>query len=244
VFINAYPATVPTYAPGISVDTYLSPRMATRALQLAAVTERTALFVAQPLLAAHMLLRHVAGEFALPKTMFVCVGGYALPQSLERTLAAVLAPHVAKLYFLQYFGAAEVDAGCFVGRDREPDGALIYRPRPDIEPALDGDDLLLTRRGADGEVIVDRFRTGDNARRSGDGWVIWNDRRYHPDVRRELESWTEADWRRRTGHARREGDDIWIQLRAGDTPQSERELEHFEFARRYGFAWLDKPYWR
>jgi hypothetical protein len=151
---------------------------------------------------------------------------------------------VRQLSILQGYGVAEVDAGCMVSRERDASGRLVFHPREDVEPELDGDELLLTLRGRDGELVVDRWRTGDSAQRCGDGFTLWNHRRLHPVVSAALESWTSADWRRRTGYVRREGEIVWMQLRQGQTPEHEYELEHWDFGRAYGFAWLDKPYWR
>lgn len=244
LLINAYPATTGTYAPGITVDSYMSPRIVSRALQLGAVEQRPVILAAQPLFAADALLRHIAAGFQLPASMLLCVGGYVLPRSLEQLLREELAPRLRALAILQLYGAAEVDAACLIGRDRDADGALLYHPRPDVEPSLLGEELLLTLRAADGAPVIEGFRTGDSARQTPRGWLIWNDRRLHPEVARELASWSVADWRRRTGYVRRDGETIWVQLRAGETPLTAQELEHFEFARRFGFSWLEKPNWR
>lgn len=260
MLINGYPAAVGNLAGAINVDTYLSARVMSRALTLAHVQNHPAILVGQPLFVAHALIEHLAAERPLPDTLLVWVGGYALPQSLERALTMLVRPYVDSFIILQFFGTAEVDAGCFMGRERDTDGALVYHARTDIHPALDGDELLLSLRDSDGHLVIDRFRTGDRARQVGDGWVIWNHRRLHPDVHRELASWTLDDWMRRTGYVQRveapaaaqaanqTSAGIWLQLRAGQRPGQRPgradELEHFEFARRFGFAWLEKPRWR
>lgn len=247
MFINGYPAAIGTLPGAISVDTYLSARVMSRALQLGRVENHPVVVAAQPLFLAHALYHHVAADRPLPETLLLWVGGYVMPQSLERALVETLEDRVRALHFVQFFGAAEVDAGCFMGRDRTSEGQLIYHPRTDVEPALDGadgDELVLTLRNPDGSPVIERFATGDCARQHGDGWVIWNHRRLHPDVERELESWTSDDWSRRTGYVRRADDTIWVQLRAGQSPTSDAEVEHHEFARRFRFAWLEKPYWR
>lgn len=251
LFINAYPATIGTIAAGITVDTYLSPRVLSRALQLGRVADHPVIVAAQPLFIADGLLRHVAAGWPLPATLMIWVGGHAMPHSLERMLESLVAPHVDRCLIVQYFGAAEVDAGCLMARERDDDGELIYHARDDVALELDGpegDEVSLALRDGDGETLGEPFRTGDRGRvsSSGDGWVIWNDRRFHPDVKRALRSWSEADWKRRTGYVRRDGESLWIQLRAGESadPDAAGELEHHEFARRFGFSWLDKPNWR
>lgn len=244
LFINAYPAMGGPLANGIFVDTYLSPRVLSRALQLGKAAGHPVILLGQPLFLADALLRHVAAERALPETLMIWAGGYVMHRSLEQTLVELLSPHLRRLIVLQYFGAAEVDAGCLMARERNAQGELVYYPREDVEPAVDGEDLLLTLRSATGETVVDRFRTGDLARPCGDGWVVWNPQRLHPKVNEALESWSREDWTRRTGYVQREGEEILVQLRQGESPREETEIEHFEFARRFGFSWLDKPYWR
>ena len=244
LYVNAYPATIGRLTDGITVDTYLSPRVLTRALALGRVEGHAVLVLAQPLFLADVLLRHLAAGHPLPATLMLQVGGYVLPPTLETLLEELVRPHVEECFIVHYFGAAEVDGGVLMARERTAGGELIYYPRPDCRPEVDGEQLLLSLRAPGGELIVDRFPTGDLARRHGDGWVIWNPRRLHPDVQRAMESWSVADWKRRTGYLRREDERIWIQLRTGETPTGGDELEHFDFARRFGFSWLDKPNWR
>jgi hypothetical protein len=244
MFINAYPASIGMISTGISVDTYLIPRVMWRALQLAASAARPVILCGQSLFLASALLDHVRAERELPDTLLLLVGGYQTPRSLERTLLALLAPRVRHLTLLQGYGVAEVDAGCMMSRGRDATGRPIFFPRKDVDVELDGPELLLSLRGPAGERVVDRWRTGDHAERRGEGWAIWNHRRLHPSVETALESWTNADWRRRTGYVRRDGDTLRIQLRPGETPSHDGELDHWDFARAFGFSWLDKPCWR
>ncbi|MEM7587114.1 MAG: hypothetical protein AAF560_27240 [Acidobacteriota bacterium] len=244
LFINAYPATLGRFTAGISVDTYLSPRVLTRALKLGKAAGHPVILVAQPLFLVDALMRHLEAGHPLPETLMLQVGGYVFPPTLERMLGELLRPHVERLFLVHYFGAAEVDAGVLMARERNADGELIYHPRPDVDVAVDGGRLLLSLRAPDGSLIMHRFATGDLATPCGDGWVIHNPRRLHPDVQRAMDGWSRSDWRRRTGYVRRDGERIWIQLRQGESPRSAAELEHFEFARRFGFSWLEKPYWR
>ncbi len=62
LFINAYPASVGTFDFGITVDTYLSPRVLTRALQLGRVGGHSTILLGQPLFIADALLCHVAAR--------------------------------------------------------------------------------------------------------------------------------------------------------------------------------------
>lgn len=244
LFINAYPASIGVVRAAASVDTYLSPRVLTRALQLGAVTGSPVMLAGQSLFLADALLGHVAAGHALPGSMLILIGGYQTPRTLEQMIVELLAPHVPRLSILQGYGVAEVDAGCMIARARDASGRLVFHPREDVTAELDGDELLLTLRGDDGQIVVDRWRTGDSAERTGDGWALWNHRRLHPAVHAALESWTAADWRRRTGHVHRDGEAVWAQLRQGHTPAHELEIEHWDFGKRFGFSWLNKPYWR
>jgi hypothetical protein len=130
-----------------------------------------------------------------------------------------------------------------ISRERDAEGRLVFFPREDVEVELDGEELLLSLRGYNGELVIDRWRTGDRAARSGDGWAVWNHRRLHPSIDAAFESWTHADWHRRTGYVRRDGETLWMQLRQGQTPRHQAELDHWDFGRAYGFSWLDKPCW-
>lgn len=244
MFINAYPASLGTIEAGISVDTYLSPRVMSRALQLAAASDKPVVLCAQPLFLADALLAHVAAGRPLPDTLLLFVGGYVMPRSLAQMIDALLTPKLRHLRFLQGYGVAEVDAGCMISRERDEAGRLIFHPRDDVEPELDGEQLLLSLRGPEGEVQVDRWHTGDSAERVGEGYVLWNHRRLHPSVHAAFESWSEADWHERTGYLRREDEVLWIQLRQGIEPRNDHELDYWEFARVHGFSWLDKPNWR
>lgn len=253
LFINCYPATIGTFTPGITVDTYLSPRVFSRAFQLGRAADHPVILLGQPLFLAEVLLRHEAGGWPFPETLMIWTGGYVMPQSLERMIAALLEKHVERSVMLQYFGAAEVDAGCLMARERTDEGALIYEPRDDVVVEADGEQLLLSLRAPEGSEhdgwLIERFATGDLARRHGDdGWLIRNPRRLHPKVEAAMESWSVDEWRRRTGYVRRDGETIWIQLREGvpvrDDNELDRELDHHDFARRFSFSWLAKPYWR
>ena len=200
----------------------------------------------QSLFLADALRAHVDAERPLPSTMAIMVGGYVTPGSLEQSLREWLAPQVRALLVVQGYGVAEVDAGCMMARERDEAGRLIFHGRGDVEVEIDpeGDELLLSLLGPEGERVVDRWRTGDCAEPSAGGYALWNHRRLHPIVHAAMESWTEPDWVRRTGYVRREGERVWIQLREGHAPRSEDELDFWDFGRAHGFSWLSKPYWR
>lgn len=244
MFINAYPASIGTITTGITVDTYLSPRVLSRALQLAAATSKPVILCGQPLFLADALLAHVRAEHPLPDTLLLLACGYPTPRSLERMLLDMLAPWVRHAALLQGYGVSEVDAGCMISRSRDAAGRPIFFPREDVEVVLDNSELLLSLRGPGGKLVVHRWRTGDSAEPTGDGWVLWNDRRFHPSIHAAFESWTDIDWQRRTGYVRRDPNTLWIQLRPGELSRRAGELDHWDFGRTYGFSWLDTPCWR
>lgn len=74
--------------------------------------------------------------------------------------------------------------------------------------------------------------------------MIWNPERWHPRALEFIEGWTSVDWRRRTGFVSQEGREFRVQLRRGVTPESVVEVEHFEYAKRFGQSWLSKPNWK
>jgi hypothetical protein len=244
MFINAYPGSIGTITTGISVDTYLSPRVLSRALQLAAAADKPVILCGQPLFLADALLAHVRAELALPDTLLLLVCGYPTPRSLERMLLDMLAPWVRHTALLQSYGVAEVDTGCMISRARDAAGRPIFFPRDDIEVVLDGSELLLNLRGPEGKLVVHRWRTGDSAERTGAGFALWNDRRLHPSIHAAFDSWTDIDWQRRTGYVHRDSKTLWMQLRPGELSRRAGELDHWDFARTYGFSWLDEPSWR
>lgn len=241
VVVNAYPAALGTFSFGVTIDTYLSPRVLTRALQLAAADQHPTVLTGQPLFLADALLKHLDGGFVLPSTLLLSLGGYAMPAGLEQLLRDLLAPVVEHLFILQFFGAAEVDAGCFMGWSRTAAGEVIYLPRSDVRVALEGDSLAI---GLSTALDQPLFATGDQARQEGEGYVIWNDRRLHPEVGAALSAWDDSAWRRRTGYVVRTSDGLAVQLREGVTVVEAGELDFYDFGKHHGFSWLNKPYWR
>ena len=243
LFLNAYPAALGAFQGGISVDTYLSPRVLSRALQLGRLGDHPTILVAQPLFLADVLLSHLEKGFPLPRKLMLWTGGYPLPPTLGRMLRAALEPHVDRLWILQYFGAAEVDAACLMSRECDDRGRPIFYPRSDVRVERDENRLLLTLLDGDGSPAIEKFPTGDLVHPHGQGWTIENPARLHPDIARVFDSWTHEDWQRRTGYLARHDGDFVFQLRLGVPEPGTQEQAHFEFAHRFGFSWLDKPVW-
>jgi hypothetical protein len=241
--LNAYPAALGNFDYAIYVDTYLSPNVASRALQLAAREDRVVFLLGQPLFVAELLIRHVQAAYALPRVIIAAMGGYLCPLSLEVTLRHLLGDNV-QFEVLHGYGVAEVDAGLFLGSTRTANGDIIYEPRADaiVERAEDGR-LLVGIRDADGREKLRGFDTGDFIELlDGGGCLIRNGlSRLHPEVASRLSQWTERDWRRRTGYLNRAP--YVTQLREGEAPESAEEVSFHEFAARIGMTWLRKPVW-
>ena len=130
--------------------------------------------------------------------------------------------------------------------ERNEAGQLRYRARgPDIHISTPGGRLHLALQDADGKLRAAPFDSGDSARADGEAWIIENAAsRLNPQLLAALEAWTPADWQRRTGYVRREGDGLLIQLREGVEPAADSELSFHRYAERYGMAWLEKPKWQ
>ncbi|PKL75125.1 MAG: hypothetical protein CVV27_17005, partial [Candidatus Melainabacteria bacterium HGW-Melainabacteria-1] len=244
IVINAYPAHIGTFEFGIFVDTYLSSKIALRALQLAAQQERTALLLGQPLFVAEILYRAIESQCPLPRSIVVAAGGYFMPASLQRALTDALRSRNINLLFVHCYGIAEVDAACLVGLDRTDAGDILFFERgPDIIVTLEDGRLLLTRKNLMGADIVSKVSTGDQSIAYQDAYLIQPaSNRLAKAVRESLESWDMATWERRTGYMYF-GRRPYYQLREGCSPQSEEELTHFSFAEKFGFSWLNKPDW-
>lgn len=244
LIVSAYPATLGTFSFGVFCDTYLSPRVFSRALQLAAQREHPVVVLGQPLFVADALLAHVRDRLTLPPFLLFAVGGYPLPRSLEAVITSTCEALGARCQLLHCYGLAEAGPACLVGTNRNPVGQVLYKPRRGIGVAIGSHGALrLTLSGPEGEACG--FETGDFAAQDGDGgYVVWNDpRRVDPEVLALLESWTMADWQRRTGHLNF-ADPTCFQLRSWCSPVCEEEMGFFAYARRFGGgSWLEKPKW-
>jgi len=243
IIINAYPAHLGRFDFGIFVDSYMSPRTVSRSLQLAALEKHPVVLMGQPLFLGEVVWRHVQAGHDLPESLIWASAGYSLPLSLQAMAEEACASRGCRLFVVQFYGTAEVDAGCLIAMDRNASGELVYHPSgPEVQVDLERSEVFLSLRSPDGELLVERFATGDCARPVDDGYVIWNEDRANPVILDELESWSAEDWRRRTGYLRC-GMDLCLQLREGVSPACESELDFWEFGGRFGFSWLEKPDW-
>lgn len=244
MFINAYPAHIGDFKQGVQVDTYLNPRTADRALALAARENLTAVLLAQPLFAAELLLPERTRSSPLPTSLVLWVGGYALPASLHRSLTEAATLRGSALEIVQFYGAAEVDAGCLIGRELDRDGQVIYFLRGgDVRAELRDEFLYLQCRDASG-AWSEPFDTGDRARDYDEGFVLVRDpARVAPEVWSELDRWTIPLWRRRTGYVECTSEGLNLQLRQGYVVTEPNERDYYDFCSRTSMSWLAKPRW-
>jgi len=244
LLINAYPAPIRAFEAGVLVDTYLSVPTARRALALATAEGMAVILGGQPLLLAEILVRHRDGNW--PEHLLIATGGYPMPASLEAFLLGLCRPRCRSVAVLHLYGVAEVEASCLAAVDRDDRGRLVYHPRgPEIRADIDdGGQLLLSIDDPDPRGSVENFPTGDRAARAGGGLVLSNPARCSPEAEAELASWGIRAWGRRTGYIER-GPGGWLyQLREGEAPDGDGEVEFFDFARRTSQSWLSKPRWR
>jgi hypothetical protein len=239
VIINAYPATFGGMDSAVFVDTYLRSPTVSAALSLASTSQSTAILIAQPLTAAHFLLEHLSKALRLPERLILVLGGYPCPLSLEKFLKSRLAS-LENLLILHSYGVAEIDAGLMLGIARTVEGSVVYRGvNSDIGPVVKDGKLAFVVHTDIKQMKV----TEESAVVVEGGIVIQNSaKRTHPDVLAMLERWHDKAWERYTGYVMF-GESVTLQLRSKVQPVIDYELEHFEFCRRFGASWLDKPDW-
>ena len=232
--INSYPATLGVFPSAVVVDTYLRPCTFSRALALAERGGYVPVVLGQPLSLAELFRLHREGAGPMPRRLFVAVGGYYCPRSLEAYLRSIVTGEVVLLHA---YGTGEVDFACLIGQ-RLIDGTIQFKHvNPAATITIDNGDLYLGK--ADTTL---RIRTGDRICRLGAGYVITpGAERLSPTVQALLESWT-SEWERYTGYLSTVGDRA-IQLRPRLIPRGPVEVEHFEFMRQFGMTWHDKPQW-
>jgi|GEM_PF-1936972 len=239
--INAYPAPVERLDGAVLVDTYGRQSALSSALMLAARHGMPAVVIGMPVATAQLLTAHLDAGHEVPSAVVLLLGGHVTPRSLEGYLVSRLAAAGSEAMVAFLYGVAEIEAALLVATERDDGGAPIYHP-------LDGRWSPEVRDGVLGFVAAPSreawIATEERAVRRGGGVVVVNrPERLEPSVLSELESWDPARWRRRTGALAAVGDRFEAQLRPGVAVNGPDEVEHYEFARRHGFSWLDKPRW-
>lgn len=242
--INAYPASLGRFAFGIAVDSYLNPKTVSRSLQLAALENRTAVLIAQPLFIGELVERHWRAGFAMPTQIIFATGGYPLPQSLERFVRTRCLARGTRAHFVHFYGVAEVDAACLAATERDTEGRLLYFPMgADIEPEIRSGQLLLSLRQGN-ERVIDRFETGDAFEAHEGSFRLLQSNGAEPSALSRLEAFAARDWARRTGYfALSEAGLLVDQLRPGVEPGRPGELRFHDYCAKIESSWLDKPRW-
>src|SRR5947209_2539678 len=221
LIINSYPATLGEFAFGIAIDTYLSPRTASRALWLAQQEGLTAVLLGQPLFAAELLFGHRRSGAPWPAEVILTTGGYVMPATLEQALERELAAAGTRLSVIHFYGAAEVDAGCLLAR--RAGGRLVYYPRgEDVSVSLNGGQVLLARQ-QEGGIWSEPFETGDFAVENADGGLELVQAAGTKAALARLELWTGDEWLRRTGWLAMKHGEIVVQVRASSRPTAPEE---------------------
>lgn len=269
--VDAYPASLGGMESMTRVITYLHPPTCTRALRLAASESLRAIFIAQPLAGADLLLQTLSGEMDWPEEMLWATGGYPLPASLQRSVEEWLAERGCRLSVLQAYGVAELDHTLMASMHRDDDTVPIYHVvDPELECIPDENDSTgksrtideirfrgVTHSNSDRLEWIDAGKPGTGFRIRGDSSL------YEEGVLEWLENWQPIDWENHTGHCTFQGQTIRLQRRHRSfqnvscrkeplSLQAQAKLpdgvqcismDHHEYMARHGMSWLQKPRW-
>lgn len=266
--VDAYPAALGGLEAMTRVVTYLHSPTCARALELAALEGWRAIFVAQPLAGADLLLRAVELGIRWPHEMLWATGGYPLPKSLESFVRQILADHGCQLSVLQAYGIAELDHTLLAAMHRDEAGRPVYH-LIDQNLQLSNDQI---KQGPSNKDLTwlyyrekrlpnhDRIMASDSTYRIGGDPARFSDR-----MMAWLNAWQPQDWDHFTGYFVVEDGKLTLQQRhrpsiAGrigpiecklsnaarlEMPDawSVCEMSHFNFVERYLMSWLEKPTW-
>lgn len=265
--VDAYPASLGGMESMTRVITYLHPPTCIRALRLAASEKLRAVFIAQPLAGADLLLRALDTEMDWPEEMLWATGGYPLPASLQHNLEVWLADRGCRLSVLQAYGVAELDHTLLAAMDRDEQFRPIYQ-LVDHEFELETDHLV-TDPDSNSRV---RYRgmqltNDDRIQKLDTGYrILGNPSVYAEGVLDWLEQWDPVDWENFTGYFFCSEDSVFLQrrdrrsanlpipatLRLSVSSAAQRTLpqqllckpiNHHEFMSRRGMSWMEKPKW-
>lgn len=240
MIINGYPASLGVFSSGVFLDTYLRAINLARGISLATELHAPVVFLAQPLVAASMLLQaNKLVRWGL-RHLILAVGGYNCPSSLEAFLIACGNRLSDKTIVVHAYGVAEADYACLVGIARNSSNHVIYK-HVTSDFAIDiGHGVLRLIHNRSGSVI----ETDDFAEYVDGGVVIRNSgQRLHSEILRDLSSWTHDQWNRRTGYLHFTSSGVTYQLREHQSPRSNDEMDHYDFCRSYGMSFAEKPKW-
>lgn len=270
--IDGYPAALGGLDSMTRVVTYLHPPTCARALELAALESWRAVFIAQPLAGAHLLLTALEQGIRWPKEMLWATGGYPLPASLQELITQDLADQNCALSVMQAYGIAELDHTLLAAIQRDSKGRPIYHL---VDEELAFENRMEERSESSNPFVSLRYKgktlpNQDLIKASGSTYRLRGDpTRYSDRVVAWLESWQPCDWERFTGYLMVElaenGRSLVLQRRhrqsvagrigpienelsevaTAEIPEGcvVREMNHFAFAERFGMSWLEKPVW-
>jgi hypothetical protein len=242
LFINAYPSSPGDFGGGTLIDTYTRPDPFAAALRLAAAQGRSAIVLAMPLTAAHLLMDSMRRGYRLPPSLVFGLGGYPGPPSLERYLIGLAKQGGANAAIVHLYGVGEIGAALLAAADRAPDGTPIYHSiDTEWAPRVVRGRLAFVRHDDPAGIPT---LTEEWAAWGQGGLLLRNDpKRLDPSVWNQLSAWSEPDWARRTGFVATSPTALRVQLRAGVSAASEEEVDYFTFARSFPSSWLEKPCW-
>lgn len=270
--VDGYPAALGGLDSMTRVVTYLHPPTCARALELAALEDWRAVFIAQPLAGAHLLLSAIEQGIQWPREVLWATGGYPLPASLESLISQSLIDQNCDLTVMQAYGIAELDHTLLAATQRDTQGRPIYHR---IDDELTFESGLHERAESSNPFVSLRYKgklftNQDLVKPSGSTYRLGgNPTRYDERVVEWLESWQSRDWERFTGYLRVRSIDnercLTLQRRhrlsvagrigpienelseiaSAAIPQGWviREMNHFVFAEHFGMSWQEKPGW-
>ncbi|MBF0538017.1 MAG: hypothetical protein HQL03_07165 [Nitrospirae bacterium] len=204
----------------------------------------TCYIIGQPLLLSDFIYKYIDSSGKIPTEMLIIEGGYLCPVTLENFTKDILIRSNCQTEILHAYGVAEVDAGCFMGMDRNSDGDIIYYIVTDNIKAVLRDGKLLLHQH-DMETNEERlFDTDEFAKEYNDGLLIQNKiERLNPDIVALFDSFDNNKWRRYTGYVAMINNNYHMQLRSNVLDCTTNEIEFWEFCKLYGYTWLNKPNW-
>ncbi|NGZ07399.1 MAG: hypothetical protein G8237_13700 [Magnetococcales bacterium] len=243
ILVNCYPATLSKFPGTITIDTYLRKQNFSRALLLGHASDRPTIIIGQPFPVLDFFLSHLNQRLEIQKKILIVLGGYWCPGGLDQTILDLLINHAEAVEIFHAYGVAEVNYACLLGQRDPADSRILYQcVLQDVNPIIEKGRLVLEYTDVNG--FLSNFDTEDSAEAHEGNFIIAPSRHRVPEnVVAEISSWNSQLWHRYTGYLKLNNDykSMIIQLRPGLTPNTDREMDFFEFCKLYGMSWSDKP---
>lgn len=242
ILINAYPSDlgIQNFPHGIFVETFCNVDTCLRALQLAALEDRNAIVVGQPIFIAEVFWKAELLGLAMPGQIVVIGGGYYFPLSLEQYIQN--SHSKSNFYFVSFYGVAEIQSGLLFSNRRTDSGHQLFVPRsPRISIVEVGAGFAFVLKDKSGQESI--YPCEDKFEFRSDGILLANRNNLSVSTQQSLESWNGDCWARRTGRRLvTEMGEYW-QLRENmETPSSD-ELPFYTFFERSKQSHFHKPHW-